>query len=217
MFRSKSALAFGGFMLAIASASASAQSTEQPKHIYQDPEAAKGGRLTEADKQKLLDAQRDAYVYHVETERALALKGWCETGLAPADLCHPAGQTAAVAAAPAAAVAQPAPVATPTPTPAPAPKQPERPEPVEARELPMVTGLTGFANNLTATVQYSNGSRLTIVAPHGTQPGSRLPSGENVVSITPKTIDSPPMVLIAKPGEEKTLRPLVFAPITEAR
>lgn len=188
---------------------------EQPQGtaIYQDVPRTADAKLTEEQRQKLLDDQRDAFIFHVETERALALKAYCETGMAPLTLCHPNSNPTPPPALPSASAAPPA------LPPADKPKPPGVIESIEAREMPLVVGLTGFADALTATVQYSNGNRLTIVAPHGDQLGSRLPNGHNVITITPKTDRSPAAVLVGKPGDlGANATPLLFAPVsTEGR
>ena len=120
-----------------------------------------------AERNRILELQRDTFLFNVEADRAAALEKWCKTAYGDPLLCA-GGRTAvnAIVQAPSAA------------PPAAATRQPE------AAERPTVAEITGFGNNLAAVLAYGDGRRLRVVPPRDGKPGSVLPDGAEVVGIS---------------------------------
>jgi hypothetical protein len=147
------------------------------------------------ERRRLLDKQQRTFQLEVDGKYAKALKAYCDTGYGDERCFRPE------ASRPVAAVA-PLPVPTAASPEGTAKTQKTHPV-VEPKELPAVAQISGFGEDLSAILMFSNGRRLRVFAPGPHGPRSVLPDGEAVVSIRPGE------VLVSRSGESKPV-PLLF-------
>lgn len=150
---------------------------------------------SEMERRRLLDMQERTFQLEVDAKYAKALKAYCDTGYGDERCFRPDAN-------------KPVTVVTPTPAPPAAAEATvvaaqKTHSVIEPRELPTVAQITGFGDELSAILVFSNGRRLRVFTPAANGPRSTLPDGETVVSIRPGE------VLVSRPGEGKPV-PLLF-------
>ena len=147
---------------------------------------------TELERRRLLDKQQRTFQLEVDGKYAKALKAYCDTGYGDERCFRPEASRPVTAVVPAPVPAVEGGAKTPKAHPA-----------VESKDLPAVTQISGFGEELSAILLFSNGRRLRVFAPGPHGPRSMLPGGEAVVSIRPGE------VLVSRSGESKPV-PLLF-------
>ena len=151
---------------------------------------------SEMDRRRMLDKQQRTFQLEIDGRYAKALKAYCDTGYGD-ERCYRPDFSKPVSIP----VALPAPVVgggAVTKTPA---------VPAEPRELPTVSQISGFGDDLSAVLVFPGGRRLRVMGPGPNGFRSQLPGGEAVVSIRPGE------VLVSRAGDAKPV-PLLFQAAT---
>lgn len=156
---------------------------------------------SEMDRRRMLDKQQRTFQLEIDGRYAKALKAYCDTGYGDERCFRPE-------------TAKPSPAIMALPVPLPGNSAPPPPNlakvhqtPAESRELPAVSQISGFGDDLTAVLVFAGGKHLRVLGPGPNGPRSQLPDGEAVVSIRPGE------VLVSRPGDSKP-QPLLFQAAT---
>ncbi|MDA8232808.1 MAG: hypothetical protein M0006_15865 [Magnetospirillum sp.] len=157
--------------LAPAPHAANVPATPEPPAIppaaapYQDLDTFLG-RISPKMREEFRDYQLETWRIHLMADRAAALRSLCAGGYGPPDRC-------------------PSSKAAPTQTPAP---ETQSMTVKPSRGLPTPIEINGGHADLHATVRYQDGQLVDVQPRHGRYPGTILPTGEEVVSLSPHDI-----------------------------